>query len=310
MIHGIINLWKPVGPTSHDMVAKLRKIVGQKRIGHTGTLDPMASGILPLCLGDATRLAEYFTNQIKEYRLILKFGYESDTYDRTGTLKPGPDRKVSKCSFEKMLLSLVGESEQIPPMHSAISMNGTRLYELARKGIEVERAPRKIRIFEIEILNILPDWIQAESILELRVKCSKGTYIRSFCHDLGNMVGCGAVLMELERSSNGYFKKENSVTLDEIECSMVVDTPDKILFSLKPEHLQLPMLEIDAIQYEELNHGRVIFVPETKIKTEVVLYSGLNLLGIGSANFFEQGSLIKPKKMLANPLQIEVGQNS
>lgn len=306
MIHGIINLWKPEGPTSHDMVAKLRKIVGQKRIGHTGTLDPMASGILPLCFGDATRLAEYFTNQIKEYRLTLKFGYESDTYDRTGILQPGPKASIDKYSFKRMLHSMEGESEQIPPMHSAISINGTRLYELARKGIEVERNPRKIQIFEIEILNDLPEVIQTETLLELRVQCSKGTYIRSFCHDLGNRVGCGAVLMELERTSNGFFKKENSVTLEEIEQSMHKNTEDKILFSLKPDHLELPAIDIDEQQYQELNHGRIIFLPNTKLGSEVVLFHGSRLLGIGNAELFEQGSLIKPKKMLANPLQLEV----
>jgi tRNA pseudouridine55 synthase len=306
MIHGIINLWKPEGPTSHDMVAKLRKIVGQKRIGHTGTLDPMASGILPLCLGDATRLAEYFSGQTKEYQLTMKFGYTSDTYDRTGSLKPGFEIKMGKEEFLKILNNSVGEMDQIPPMHSAISMNGTRLYELARKGIEIERPSRKIQIYSVEVLNETPDFIEAEVDLILKVGCSKGTYIRSFCNDLGLQVGCGAILTRLERLSNGNFHKETSRTIEEIEIAVQQKTPEKILFPLKPEDLELPILFINANQLEDLIHGRPILLLDKVFNSEVVLCSESNLLAIANSEVTEDGCWIKPKKVFANPLTIDL----
>jgi len=306
MIHGIINLWKPEGPTSHDMVAKLRKIIGQKRIGHTGTLDPMASGILPLCLGDATRLAEYFSGQTKEYQLTMKFGYTSDTYDRTGNLQPGSDLKMSKEEFLKVLNNSVGEIDQVPPMHSAISVNGTRLYELARKGIEIERPSRKIQIYSIEILNEIPDFLEAEVDLILQVNCSKGTYIRSFCHDLGLHVGCGAILTKLERLSNGNFHKETSRTIAEIEIAVLQKTPEKILFPLKPDDLDLPILFINADQHEDLIHGRPILLLDKVFDSEVVLCRGPNLLGIANSELTDDGCWIKPKKVFANPLTIEL----
>ena len=305
MIHGIINLWKPEGPTSHDMVAKLRKIVGQKRIGHTGTLDPMAAGILPLCLGDATRLAEYFSGQTKQYQLTMEFGSQSDTYDRTGTLSPGLNLKMRKEEFLKVLSKFIGEIEQIPPMHSAISLNGTRLYELARKGIEIERSARKIQIYEIEILSEIPESIESGVSLKLRILCSKGTYIRSFCHDLGMQVGCGAILTELERLSNGFFDKKHSHTLEEIERAIREENPENLLFPLKSEHLELPVLWISAEQYEELKNGRPFFLLDKGFDTEVVVCSDTYLLAITTCELSDGGCWIKPKKVLANPIRIE-----
>lgn len=304
MIHGIINLWKPEGPTSHDMVAKLRKIVGQKRIGHTGTLDPMASGILPLCLGDATRLAEYFTGQTKQYQLTMKFGFHSNTYDRTGTLSPGLQVRRSKEDFLAILHKFIGEIEQVPPMHSAISFNGTRLYEFARKGIEIERVARKIHLYEIEVFNEIPDFIENGVSLKMRILCSKGTYIRSFCHDLGLQVGCGAILSDLERISNGFFDKKHSHTLEEIEQAIREENPEKILFPLKSEHLELPVLKIGAEQYEELRKGRPFFLPDKEYATDLVVCSDSSLLAITSCELGEQGCWIKPKKVFANPLRI------
>lgn len=211
MIHGILNVYKEKGYTSHDVVAKLRGITGQKKIGHTGTLDPDAVGVLPVCLGKATKLCDLLTDKDKTYETVLLLGISTDTQDISGQIldtKETADLSIEMVS--EVIKSFVGDYDQIPPMYSALKVGGKKLYELAREGKVVERKARTVRIHGIEILDVqLPR-------VRMRVSCSKGTYIRTLCHDIGAQLGCGGCLEELTRTKVSCFEIENSLTLDEI----------------------------------------------------------------------------------------------
>lgn len=209
---GILNVYKEKGFTSHDVVAKLRGILRMKKIGHTGTLDPDAEGVLPVCLGKGTRLCELLTDKDKEYEALLKLGVETDTQDTSGRTLAEKPVCVTAAQVEALIGTFVGELEQIPPMYSAIKVNGKKLYELARAGKEVERQARRIRIYGIDILEIdLP-------FARFRAQCSKGTYIRTLCHDIGRAAGCGGCMAELVRTRSGKFSLKDSLTLSEIEA--------------------------------------------------------------------------------------------
>ncbi|MCR5666997.1 MAG: tRNA pseudouridine(55) synthase TruB [Eubacterium sp.] len=214
MINGIINVYKEAGFTSFDVVAKLRGILKQKKIGHTGTLDPDATGVLPVCLGSATKVCDLMTDKSKEYVATMLLGIETDTYDISGRVVNQNKVSVDEDKMRDILQEFVGKSMQIPPMYSALKVNGKKLYEYARAGIEIEREPRKIHIYDLEILNIeLPE-------ITFRVHCSKGTYIRSICHDAGRIAGCGGCMKSLVRTRVDCFNIEQAHTLEEIE-SMV-----------------------------------------------------------------------------------------
>ena len=223
MINGIINVYKEKGFTSHDVVAKLRGIVKQKKIGHTGTLDPDATGVLPVCLGNATKLCDMLTDKSKEYVTTMRFGFCTDTQDISGEVLETKEVSVTEEEVKEAVLSFVGKYNQIPPMYSALKVNGKKLYELAREGIEIERKARSIEIFEIEILDIaLPD-------ITMRVHCSKGTYIRTLCHDIGLKLGCFGTMVTLERTKVASFLRENAYTLSEIEALVKTDKLSEIL---------------------------------------------------------------------------------
>lgn len=211
MINGVIIVKKEKGFTSHDVVAKLRGIVKQKKIGHTGTLDPEAEGVLPVCLGNATKLCDILTDKTKEYVAELLLGVTTDTQDMTGQILEEKEVKADEKQVEEAILSFLGSSFQIPPMYSALKINGKKLYELAREGKEVERKPRPIEIYELQILSIkLP-------VVKFRVLCSKGTYIRSLCADMGEKLSCGGCMQSLMRTKAGEFAIEDAHTLSEIE---------------------------------------------------------------------------------------------
>lgn len=211
MINGIINVYKEKGFTSHDVVAKLRGIVKQKKIGHTGTLDPDATGVLPVCLGNATKLCDMLTDKSKEYVTTMRLGFFTDTQDISGEVLETKEVAVTEEQVKEAVFSFVGKYDQIPPMYSALKVNGKKLYELAREGIEIERKAREIEIFSIEILKIsLPD-------ITMRVHCSKGTYIRTLCYDIGLKLGCFGTMVELERTKVATFLSENAYTLSQIE---------------------------------------------------------------------------------------------
>lgn len=211
MIHGVLNVYKEKGYTSHDVVAKLRGIVGQKKIGHTGTLDPDATGVLPVCLGKATKLCDMLTDKDKTYETVLLFGKKTDTQDVSGTvLEENATDMLTEENVRETIVSFVGEYAQVPPMYSALKVNGKKLYELAREGIEIERKARKVQIHEIIIKEIdLPR-------VKMEVSCSKGTYIRTLCHDIGEKLGCGACMEELVRTKVSRFTIGESLTLEEI----------------------------------------------------------------------------------------------
>ncbi|MBQ9757404.1 MAG: tRNA pseudouridine(55) synthase TruB [Clostridia bacterium] len=209
---GIINVNKPLGITSHDVVYRLRKILGIKKIGHTGTLDPDASGVLPMCVGKGTKLADYLTARDKQYLAILKLGAFTDTQDASGEILESFEVRVTEKEVRDAVRKFVGDIMQIPPMYSAIKIDGKKLYELAREGKTVEREPRQITIRNIEIRNI--DF--EKNTVEMLVDCSKGTYIRTLCNDVGAELGCGGYMAALKRTKSGRFDIGESFTLDEI----------------------------------------------------------------------------------------------
>lgn len=211
MINGIINIYKEAGFTSHDVVAKLRGIVKQKKIGHTGTLDPDAVGVLPVCFGNATKLCDMLTDKSKEYRACMLLGETSDTQDASGTILSRTQVNVNEEEVRDAVMSFVGEYDQIPPMYSALKVNGKKLYELARQGVEIERKPRRVEIHHIKIEEInLPR-------VTFSVGCSKGTYIRTLCADIGDRLGCGALMETLQRTRVGNFHIEQALKLSQIE---------------------------------------------------------------------------------------------
>ncbi|MDE6916416.1 MAG: tRNA pseudouridine(55) synthase TruB [Lachnospiraceae bacterium] len=211
MINGIMNIYKEPGFTSHDVVAKLRGIVKQKKIGHTGTLDPDAVGVLPVCFGSATKLCDMMTDKSKEYEAVMRLGVTTDTQDMSGKILTESAVLAAKADVEDAVMGFVGGYEQIPPMYSALKVNGKKLYELAREGKEVERQPRHVDIPFIRILDI--------SLPEVRfvVGCSKGTYIRTLCADIGEALGCGAAMVTLKRTRVGSFRIEDSISLSRVE---------------------------------------------------------------------------------------------
>lgn len=212
MYHGVINIYKEKGYTSHDVVAKLRGILHMKKIGHTGTLDPDAQGVLPVCLGAATRICEILTEKDKIYQAVLLLGKETDTQDSSGRVLLEVPVKVSEAQVLEAVRHFQGDYWQIPPMYSALKVNGRRLYELAREGNVVERKARLVRLEEITILKMeLPR-------VQIQVRCSKGTYIRTLCHDIGEWLGCKGCMEELVRIQAGSFGIEDAVPLDKVEA--------------------------------------------------------------------------------------------
>ncbi len=212
MMHGVLNIYKEKGYTSHDVVAKLRGIVGQKKIGHTGTLDPDAVGVLPVCLGKATKLCDMLTDKNKTYETVMLLGKVTDTQDVSGeVLEEKETSHLTEEVVRNTVMSFVGDYMQVPPMYSALKVNGKKLYELAREGIEIERKARPVSILDIQIKVIdLPR-------VRMEVSCSKGTYIRTLCHDIGMKLGCGACMEELIRTKVSRFEIKDSLTLAQVQ---------------------------------------------------------------------------------------------
>ncbi len=215
MYNGILNVYKEAGFTSHDVVAKLRGILKQKKVGHTGTLDPDAVGVLPVCFGSGTKLCDMLADWNKEYIAVLHLGVVTDTQDMSGrVLSRAEEGQLARLTEEKVrsaILSFQGYYDQIPPMYSARKVGGKKLYELAREGKEVERQPKRVRIEEIEIQEMeLPN-------VTMRVVCSKGTYIRTLCHDIGAKLGCGGAMRSLIRSRVGIFEIGDALTIEQIK---------------------------------------------------------------------------------------------
>ena len=220
---GVINIYKEAGYTSHDVVAKLRGILKQKKIGHTGTLDPQAQGVLPVCLGKGTKLCDLLADHDKEYEAVLRLGITTDTQDMEGNVLQESSVQVSEEEVRTCILSFQGEQMQVPPMYSALKVNGKKLYELAREGKVVERKVRPVTFHKIEVL-----WMELPKV-KIRVQCSKGTYIRTLCNDIGEKLGCGGCMEELLRTRVERFALEDAVKLDEVQKAMEEGTVDSLI---------------------------------------------------------------------------------
>lgn len=229
-LSGVILVNKHKGVTSHDIVFKIRRLYGTKKVGHTGTLDPLATGVLPVLVGRTAKAAEYLLSENKKYIAEIKLGITTDTEDITGNILSKCDTLPTKNDFFDACRKFEGEIMQVPPMYSALKVNGQKLVDLARRGIEIERTARKITIFSIAPTVIS----EADGLYKIEVACSKGTYIRTLCSDIGAFLGCGATMTELQRTKSGDFSLENAYTIDELE-KMTEDERASLL--LPPEEL-------------------------------------------------------------------------
>jgi tRNA pseudouridine55 synthase len=245
MLHGILNVYKEKGYTSHDVVAVLRGITGQKKIGHTGTLDPDAEGVLPVCLGKATKLSGLLTEKDKAYRAVLLLGVVTDTQDISGkVLERHNTDTLREADTKEAIRGFIGEYDQIPPMYSALKMDGKKLYELAREGRTVERKARRVSVYDIQIISMeLPR-------VEIEVSCSKGTYIRTLCHDIGEKLGVGGCMESLLRIRSGSFEIGESCRLEYLQEMMGRGELDKLLIPVDAVFLQYKKIQIG----EELNN--------------------------------------------------------
>ncbi len=264
MYHGIINVYKEPGYTSHDVVARLRGILKQKKIGHTGTLDPAAQGVLPVCLGMGTKLCDMLTDKTKTYQAVLLLGRETDTQDTTGVTLGGDEAgaaALDPSAVETAVLGFAGDYDQIPPMYSALKVDGKKLYELARAGKEVERKARRVRILDIRVDRIdLPR-------VAMTVTCSKGTYIRTLCYDIGRALGCGGCMEQLVRTRVDRFSIDDSMKLDQIEELAKAGAIDPCILSVEEALAGYPA--VSSLQEADsfVHNGNPCFKQQLDIQT-------------------------------------------
>lgn len=272
MINGIININKEKGFTSHDVIAKLRGIIGQKKIGHTGTLDPDATGVLPVCLGRATKVCDLLTNKDKTYEATLVLGVSTDTQDLSGQIIEEKDTSsLTKEAVREALLSFVGPYNQVPPMYSALKVDGKKLYELAREGKSVERAPRKREIYNIEITKMeLPK-------VKFIVKCSKGTYIRTLCHDVGIKLSVGGAMEDLKRTKVGNYTIGEAYTLAEVAEKVTADKLEDILQPIAEVFSDYPSGYLNKKREKEAYNGGALSFNDVEIKEEIVVGQKIRL---------------------------------
>ena len=272
---GFLNIYKPKGKTSHDVVAILRRITKVKQIGHTGTLDPFAEGVLPICIGKATRLIEYLKDD-KAYAATVQFGSATDTYDLEGETTKTSDLIPSLDEIEAKLDDFRGEIEQTPPIYSAIKVNGKKLYEYARAGEQVEVKTRKVCISELKLL----EYNQETRTLELYIACSKGTYIRSIANDLGEKLGCFGHLIKLVRVQAGDFVVENAIKLEDLQTKE--DVEKQLIYPL--QKLNYQTYSLDEIEKEKISHGMQIFAKNNLENGIVILTDEDTLIAVAESN--------------------------
>lgn len=284
-LFGFLNVYKPVGMTSHDVVAVLRRVTKIKQIGHTGTLDPFAEGVLPVCIGKATRLIEYLEDD-KAYIGKFNFGKSTTTYDIEGDIVNVFETKVEKEDVKNALNRFQGEIEQTPPIYSAIKLNGKKLYEYAREGKEVEIRSRKVFIEKIELLSFDYDLQTAD----IYIKCSKGTYIRSIANDIGKLLNNGAYLSRLQRVQAGRFTIDNAIKLEDFKSSE--DVENNLLNPI--DYLPQPEQEINEVEYSRVKNGMPVY-NRINAQEGIVLLTRENKI-IAISEVFENG--LKIKKVL------------
>lgn len=282
-LFGFLNIYKPKGLTSHDVVARLRKITKVRQIGHTGTLDPFATGVLPICIGKATRLIEYLDDD-KEYLATVQFGKNTTTYDLEGEITATFDKKVTEEDVKNALKDFEGESSQIPPIYSAIKVNGKKLYDYARQGQDIEIKPRKVTISKIE----LKEFDKTSQSAKITVACSKGTYIRSIAYDLGAKLGCGGYLTALERTKAGKFQVNSAIKLEDLtEVSQIVENLINPL-----DMLNIPIHNLSENERERVSHGMSICNSDFPDSDIVILSYGGRIYAIGKV---EQNKILVKK---------------
>ncbi len=284
-LNGIVVVNKAKGYTSHDVVSILRKILGTRKIGHTGTLDPNAEGVLPVCVGKSTKACDMLTFSDKEYIAEVKLGMSTDTYDIWGSVTAQKPVDVSKSRLERTIEGFVGNIDQIPPVYSAIKQNGKKLYELARQGVEVEIKPRRITVYECELLSFVND------TFSIRVRCSKGTYIRSLCHDIGEVLGCGACMSALTRTQSSVFDISEALTLEQIKDIVETSGPSSVLGCVDKVFMDYPSLEVNSVVKQRLLNGAYSRVSHDLGTYRV--YDDVGFVGVAEVIVGNKGNVIK-----------------
>ncbi len=299
---GVINIYKEKGFTSHDVVAVVRKTINQKKVGHTGTLDPDAEGVLPICLGKGTKLADYIMADKKGYRAEVTLGVTTTTEDSSGEVLEVKPFDFNEEKIKEVVYSFIGEYEQVPPMYSAIKVNGKKLYELAREGKEIERKSRKIKIYDIKILEFLPP-----NKIVIDVICSKGTYIRTLCSDIGKKLGCGGNMSYLLRTMSGRFNIDTAIKLDELKTIVEKGNIDDILITIDDVLCNYKKVKISPKATKLLHNGGKIYEYffddkyDIKKGEEVLVYDAEGIfIGIFQYNYDKSKEMycVKPVKIL------------
>ena len=293
-VHGILPLDKPPGMTSFAAVREVRRILGERRVGHGGTLDPSATGLLPICVGQATRLVDHLHQQAKRYRCTVRLGERSDTLDLEGEVVPGGDAShLDAAAVAAALAAFVGEIEQVPPMHSAVRRDGRHLYELAREGLEVDREPRPVVVHSAELLELRPGPV-AEA--DIDVLCGKGTYMRVIAADLGEALGVGGLLGRLVRTAYGDMRVEDAVTLDSLA---LLEDPASALLPLEVAVAHLPRVDLVPQLTTQVRRGQSVWVPrlpEPRPQGPCRVHGPHGeLVAMGEL----QGGLLRPVKVIA-----------
>ena len=298
---GIFNIYKEKGFTSHDVVAIVRRTIHMKKVGHTGTLDPDAEGVLPVCVGKATKLSDVIMDGRKSYRAMLRLGITTTTEDASGEVLETKEVDFNEDKIREVVASFIGKLEQVPPMYSAVKVNGKKLYELAREGKEIERKSRTIEVYDIRIRQFLPP-----DRVEIDVDCSKGTYIRTLCSDIGKALGCGGHMAELLRTATGAFSLDNAIKLDELKALAEQEKVEDALLTMEDALKDFPVVKVSEKSAKFLYNGGKIqerFFTEKPASYEegdiVSVYDHENnLVGLYEIKKDESNFLIKPYKML------------
>lgn len=297
MLHGILPVWKPEQCTSHDVVAIIRRLAKQKKVGHTGTLDPSVTGVLPICLGKATRVAEYVQNMPKKYEGTLTLGIATDTQDQDGSVVEQKDvHDVTASQLEAVFKTFTGEITQVPPMYSAVKVMGRRLYDLAREGKEIERQARTVYIYRLEILHVR-DGKQPQ--IDFRVECSKGTYVRTLCVDIGQALGYPAHMSHLVRVKSGPFTKQQCVTLSDLEQVPPHEWRLRWLLPLEAGLIQFPALTVSDENRRRIQSGQMIDLPDETYSPETLLRILVQKECLALYKVDTTGTRAKPVKVFA-----------
>ena len=294
-ISGIVVLDKANGLSSNAALQEVKRLYEANKAGHAGSLDPLATGVLPVCLGEATKVSQFLLDSDKRYRTRIKLGIRTDTGDSEGSIiERNEGISISRKAIERALTKFKGEVEQVPPMHSAIKMNGVPLYKLARKGITVEREPRLVTLYQI----CLVEFVNSE--LELEISCSKGTYIRTIADDLGQELGCGAHVIELRRTQAGVFTEKDSISAEELALEKEkrgLDKIDQFLIPMDRAIQDLPEVNLPSITASHVKNGQAVLVRHLPKNGLVRMYEDEQFIGIGS---IDDDGKVAPKRLIIN----------